>query len=193
MAVVLYIEGTGDDASFRRFLEKVPRFNGKNLTTLLCDGADDTYGKFLSGLKDSPEDNAVLLVDSGAYVNVSHSYKKSEEVVWDHLDSRPNNKMAKPATQSYHQVFLMVQEMEHWILGDLRGLRNYYNRYYKQVAEHSDIENLSGDQAFSLLKELSSGRYNKGQVSFRVLENLEPQVIEQNCPSFAHFLRCLEL
>lgn len=124
----------------------------------------------------------VLLVDSEEPV--------AEASRWAHLRAR--DKWEKPDGVEEDQAQLMVQCMETWIVADRGTLREFFGQGFRVNAlpAMNELENRSKEDVQNGLEratENCKGPYKKGKRSFRVLAELDPDVLKKK--HLSHFER----
>ncbi|MEW6668359.1 MAG: DUF4276 family protein [Thermodesulfobacteriota bacterium] len=131
----------------------------------------------------------LLLVDSEGAVIPGHT-------AWQHLKARDNWDRPEGATDD--QAFLMVQVMETWFLADSEMLRNYFGAEFRgdHIQALPALEEVSKATVLDALDRSTAGcgkkRYAKGNVSFELLERLDPQMVKVACPHAKALLDHLE-
>lgn len=197
MTIRIYIEGGGDgrilDTLFRqgwqRFFQAAG-LSGHMPRVVRGGGRAQTWDMFMTAVSNPPSGVVpLLLVDSEGPLSPGHS-------VWDHLQSRDG--WARPENAAEHQAFLMVQLMETWFLADRELLRRYFGADLREnhFREWPDLESVPKDTILRSLEMATAGcgrkKYAKGQVSFEILRDLSPGLVEEKCPharAFLHRLR----
>ncbi len=185
VTATLYIEGGGEGKDLRaRFREGWNEFfksAGVDSRTKIVRGSgrDQTFDRFTTAVKDdSPDMIPLLLVDSEGPVSVGNS-------VWQHLNARDS--WSQPSGANDDQAFLMVQIMETWFLADRAALRKYFGARFRQNAlrRWPNLENVPKSTVLNSLTRataLCSKRYSKGKVSFELLAQIDPTLVEAACP-----------
>lgn len=189
MRVKIYVEGGGDSnqlkrkcrRGFSKFFEKAG-FKGKMPKIIACGSRNDTFGDFCTAIKNPATDEyPLLLVDSEAPVITQHNEKP-----WAHLKAR--DAWNQPPNSTDQQAHLMVQCMESWFLADWNCLKEFFGQNFQETAlpGNQAIEAINKQQIFSALKQAtrqtSKGKYGKGAHSFNILENLDPQKVQNTSP-----------
>ena len=205
MTYRLYIEGGGradpepgemnraamvdDNAeAFRRgwqiFFNKAG-VDGQMLEVAVGGGQQEAFALFDNQLNryaghEKTEPKPVLLVDSEEPVADGHN-------VWDHLESRHQHRFQRPANADEHSAYMMVQAMETWFIADMPALQ----RFYGDSLDANCFENLppletmpKEDALITLQKAtlMCSRHYKKGRRSYRLLAEIEPQLVAAACP-----------
>lgn len=185
----LYIEGGGEgqthDIRFRKAWNtffKAAGFEDHMPRIVRCGGRDNAFRAFETAVR-SPDAKylPLLLVDSEAPV-------APESSVWEQLKTRDN--WTKPANAAADQAFLMVQVMETWFLADRAMLRDYFGDKLKESCfkKWPSLEDLPKQEVFKILENATAKckkPYAKGQVSFELIEKLNPARVERACPHAA--------
>lgn len=113
------------------------------------------------------------------------------ERTWEHLAGWP-----KPEGAEDDQVFFMTTCMETWIVADREALSTHYPAKLRANALPS-LQNLEQRSRQEVQKALThatrdcSNAYAKGERSFRVLGELNPETLTALLPSFARMRRIL--
>ena len=136
----------------------------------------ETFDKFKSALlRRKANEVLLLLVDSEGPVTAGHS-------VWQHLNERDN--WQRPPDVRDDCAFLMVQFMETWFLADRDALRTVFKQDFNEnpLREWPDLEAVSKDTVLSALRRATNDRYRKGEVSFKLLAETNPEQVAAACP-----------
>ena len=185
VTATLYIEGGGEGKDLRaRFREGWNEFFksagvGGKTKIVRGSGRDQTFDRFATAVKvGRPDTIPLLLVDSEDRVAPRNS-------VWQHLHVRDD--WHKPLGASDDQAFLMVQIMETWFLADGVALRKYFGARFRQNAlkRWPDLESVPKSTVLNALASATascSKRYSKGKVSFELLAQINPALVEAACP-----------
>jgi hypothetical protein len=133
----------------------------------------------------------MLLVDSEEAVAPGHT-------VWQHLKARPSDGWDKPNGASDDQAFLMVQVMETWFLADHAMLRSYFGPSLrdKHLRAWPALENVPKPDVFNALEKATAGcdkKYSKGKVSYELLGQVNPTLVEAACPHAKSLLARLRM
>lgn len=196
---VVYIEGGGRKKAkptniacrraFRRLFER-SGFADRMPRLVASGSRNQTYSDFKVAHENSSSSDKfiAMLVDSEDPLD-------DIEKTWGHLKSR--DKWAKPDSAKDDQVFFMTTSMETWIATDRQSLRQHYGANLREssLPDLYEVESRSRDEVFKALKDATrdhSSPYDKGRISFDVLEVLNPDVLKQHLPSFTRMLRILD-
>ncbi len=185
VTATLYIEGGGEGrelgARFREGWNEFFESAGVGSRTKIVRGGTrrQTFDRFATAVEvGRPDTVPILLVDSEAPVAARNS-------VWQHLHTRDG--WAQPSDAGVDQAFLMVQIMETWFLADRVALREYFGAGFRQNAfkQWSNLEGLPKSTVDNVLRRATascSKRYSKGKVSFELLAQIDPTLVENECP-----------
>lgn len=195
MRVKIYVEGGGDSnqlkrrcrRGFSKFFEQAG-FKGKMPKIIACGSRNGTFGDFCTAIKNSANDEyPLLLVDSEAPVRTQHHEKP-----WAHLKERDD--WSQPHDSTDQQAHLMVQCMESWFLADRNCLKEFFGQNFQETAlpGNKETEAINKQQIFTTLKQATrhtnKGKYGKGAHSFGLLENLDPQKVQDASPWAKRFI-----
>ena len=116
----------------------------------------------------------LLLVDSEAPIAAGQS-------VWQHLG------WDRPPDAGDDQAFLMVQIMETWFLADRNSLKRYFGAEFRENAlkQWPQLEDVPKRTVLSALEHATANCatcYAKGKVSFELLAQVDPSLVEATCP-----------
>ena len=187
MSAVIYIEGGGDrneslETLFRQSWTKFFKAAGLvgRMPRVVRGGPrDQTFHRFRTAIANpDPERVPLLLVDSEGPVLAGHS-------VWEHLQTR--DKWEQPGGAGEDQAFLMVQLMETWFLVDRAALKTYFGNQFRGNAlkQWPRLEDVPKETVLDALKKATtscSSPYAKGKISFKLLEKINPTLVEAACP-----------
>lgn len=193
VAVRLYVEGGGDhdhalrtrcQEGFSRFLATVLHHKPR---IVACGGRQQAFDRFRSALENQPDVTNVLLVDAEAPVTAAR--------VWDHL--RMQARWQRPPTAPDDSAHLMVQCMEAWFVADRASTERFFGSGWKaaKFRKWPDIESLKKDQLFDALRDASRDcrrPYAKGELSFKLLGEMDATVIMAASPHARAFIETLQ-
>lgn len=190
----LYIEGGGSKSKalgisfrqgWRKFLEAAEVHNVK---IVHGGGREQTFRKFKKAAEELPSGIVpLLLVDSEASVDERNS-------AWKHLEK--NDNWHRPEQAQSDQAFLMVQCMETWFLADQDALQSFFGTHFDRTAvkQWPHLEQVSKETVYGTLKKATSKcrkSYSKGKISFELLAEANPRLVEAACPHAAALFRRL--
>ncbi|WP_292257834.1 DUF4276 family protein [Marinospirillum sp.] len=179
--VTIYLEGGGDAPqlkarcrkAFNKFIEKMG-FKGKMPKLVACGSRRNAYERFCTAIAQNKK--ALLLVDSEAFVAKTHEFN-----AWLHVQQREGDSWTMPAQATPESCNLMVECMENWFLADIPALQAYYGAGFKPDKLPSishGIEKVGKQQVYQGLKQAThstrKGSYSKGDHSFAILEQINP-------------------
>jgi hypothetical protein len=186
VSITIYVEGGGNNnkrlardcrKAFHEFFEKT-ELKGELPAVIPCGGRNHAYDDFCTALKQSkPNHIPLLLVDSEVLV-------ADNATSWSHLKS--NDGWTKPQAATDDHAHLMVQCMEIWFLADVNFLQRFYGHQFRSTAlpKQADLEKITKADLFNALKQATKycenkGEYHKGRHSFKILEEIDPQMVRQ--------------
>ena len=184
MSVIIYIEGGGDnDQNLERLFRRswatffaAAGLQGHQPRVVRGGGRNRTFNLFAKEIK-LPDPNRVpfLLVDSENPVAAGHS-------VWQHLQA--NDNWNRPLNAGDDQAFLMVQAMETWFIADRNSLQRYFGAKFNENAfrQWPQLEAVPKATVFDALERATNKGYAKGKVSFALLAQIDPALVEAACP-----------
>jgi hypothetical protein len=120
---------------------------------------------------------------------------KDVEKTWAHVRGR--DKWVKPKGTRDDQVLLMTTCMETWIVADRGALTEHYGKKLQESALPAlvNLEDLPRQTVQGKLARATrdcSNAYAKGKRSFDLLAKLNPEVLQDQLPSFARMRRVLQ-
>lgn len=199
MRVKIYVEGGGDSnqlkrkcrRGFSKFFEQAG-FKGRMPKIIACGSRNDAFGDFCTAVKNpTNNEHPLLLVDSEDPVSPQHHEKP-----WAHLKAR--DAWVQPPNSMDQQAHLMVICMESWFLADRNCLNDFFGQNFQETAlpGNQQIEVIGKQQIFDALKQATrhtqKGQYGKGSHSFSILENLDPQKVQNASPWAKRFINEVE-
>lgn len=131
---------------------------------------------------------AFLLVDS-------EDPLKDLESAWAHLKSRDSH-WKPPSWAANSHVLFMTTCMETWIVADRDALKRHYGQHLQESALPA-LVNLENQHRHIIHKKLihatrnCQNQYRKGERSFKILAELNPDELQRHLPSFARVIRIL--
>lgn len=197
MSSKIYIEGGGSSKelsircrrAFQKLFERCG-FKGRMPQTVACGSRNDVYDSFKTAHAGAKSGEFIaLLVDSEDPV-------ADIERTWSHLQSRDG--WAKPAGAEDEQVLLMTTCMETWIVADREALKRRFPNCLQESALPSlhELESRSRQAVQELLAHATrtcKQGYAKGKVSFELLEEVRPEELRRQLPSFERLERVLQV
>ncbi len=184
----LYIEGGGDNRQQHskalrvRFRQgwnaffKSAGLGGRMPKVVRGGGRQQTFERFAIAIAEGhPNIVPLLLVDSEDPVKAGHS-------VWHHLQVRDG--WNRPLNAGDDQAFLMVQAMETWFIADRNSLQRYFGAKFNENAfrQWPQLEAVPKATVFDALERATDKGYAKGKVSFALLAQINPALVEAACP-----------
>ncbi len=183
MNIKVFVEGGGETKALRtkcrrgfsNFFRKAG-LEGRMPSVVASGSRRDAFNDFRAAVRNPGKyDFIMLLVDSEDPI-------AARSGPWAHLKKTPDN-WDQPSGATDDQVHLMVQCMEAWFLADKDTLVTYYGNNFKQNAlpARQDIENIAKNDVLKGLKNatsgVSKGEYEKGQHSFDILAQIDPDKV----------------
>ena len=190
---VVYVEGGGGRKKDTRlrcregFARLIAKCGFKRQPKIVpCGGRGQVRRKFrATHINSSIDDCILMLIDSEATV-------AEIEQTWDHLRRRDG--WSKPRGATDDQVLFMTTCMETWIAADREALREAYARsgMNENALPPLDVlENRSPQDIFNRLKNGTNNQFDKGEESFKILGQLNPDTLAEYLPSFVRARRIL--
>ena len=190
----IFVEGGGDRNtlkrscrnSFRQFVERAG-VTGDTVQFIACGSRSNAYREFTNYNGDN-NTIALLLVDAETRVESSNP--------WQHLSEKDNWTIPRNATNE--QCHFMVQIMESWFLADKETLAKYYGQKFQTNAlpNNPNIENISKQDVLNGLNRATQntqkGKYDKGDHSFEILAQIDPEKVQQASPYAKRFITMLK-
>lgn len=153
---------------------------------IACGGRDRAYDSFRLALQDHSTAFNVLLVDAEAEVEV---YGQT----WQHLKKRDN--WNNPGTDDNH-CHLMVPMMEAWFLADPEKLAEYFEKPFKSVTVHPDVEKVPKKLVEDAMTKVSSrpGKplYHKIKDGTKLLKSIRPKWVQAKAPHCRRLFETLD-
>ena len=191
MKITLYVEGGGDHKSlqircregFHKMLKKagIPAPTPK----IVASGSrNQTFNNFRNGTRGiGGDESCCLLVDSEDRFTASTK--------WEHVRAR--DAWNCPPGISENQLYFMVTCMETWICADRAALRRVFGSNLRENALPS-LDSLESRERGNVQNALSRATancakgYEKGEISFQVLAELNPDELKLHVPAFWSFI-----
>jgi hypothetical protein len=189
------LEGGGDSnqlkircrEGFRKLLQKCG-FSRRMPRLVACGGRRAAFDRFNTahGIALANE-YVALLIDS-------EDPMSDIEAAWAHLKARDG--WVQPQRANDDQVLLMTTCMETWIIVDRKTLTRHCrgNLQTSALPALGQIESRTRQDVQTRLVKATkgcSGAYAKGERSFQILGELDPEVLKRHLPSFARVLHIL--
>ena len=186
MRVRIFIEG-GGTASDGVFTEGWRKFFvaagllGQMPRVVRGEGREQTFDKFKTALqRRRPNELPILLVDSEEPVAPDHT-------VWQHLQSRHQHRFARPTDADDDSAFMMVQAMETWFIADQPALEGFFGTPFNRMTLQNlpALESIPKDDSLTMLRQATRRcrpRYRKSSVSYRLLAEIDPDLVAAACP-----------
>jgi hypothetical protein len=190
--VRIYVEGGGKGKSLKSscregfskliakagFQERMPKI-------VACGSRNDAYEDFKTA-QQNETGYAILLVDSEEPFQSSNA--------WAHQKTHDN--WSRPQDASDDQAQLMVTCMETWMIVDRQALQAFFGQKFNQnkLPSTHNIEELSRHEVQNALTNatrLCSRKYHKGELSYKLLAQLDPETLKTHLPFFRRFMETL--
>lgn len=201
----IFLEGGGNSADMRaEFREGLSSFLKKaglkdRMPKLVaCGGRRDAYEDFCFEVKQKKP--AMLLVDSEDAVikDATPIEDFGQWLPWKHL-GRKDDSWKQPEDSEDWQCHLMVECMENWFLADMAALKEFFGQGFKDI-ELSDkrcIEYIPKEDVYKKLADASKncktkGQYEKGKHSFKLLAQIDPDIVQRLSPWARRFIDTLK-
>lgn len=193
MSVKIYVEGGGEGKCLKSscregFSKLIARagFEGRMPKIVACGSRNDAYEDFKTAQHDRT-DYAILLVDSEEPVQSLNA--------WTHLKACDN--WSRPRGTEVEQAQLMVTCMETWMIVDGKALQAFFGQGFNpnSLPSTNDIEARSRHEVQNALKNAArqcSRTYQKDAISYRLLAQLDPEILKTHLLFFRRFIETLE-
>jgi hypothetical protein len=193
--VKIYVEGGGHgqllDTLFRQgwaeFFKKAG-LSGRMPKVVRGTSRERTFDLFKIAVRNARrEELPLLLVDSENPVGTG-------QTTWNHL--RTHDGWERPEGVGEDQAFLMVQVMETWLLADRGLLRRYFGSALREnhLRPWPRLEDVPKRTVLDALHKATRGcptPYAKGKISYELLRELNPRIVEEACPQASALLKHL--
>jgi hypothetical protein len=186
LSAKIYAEGGGDgpllDTLFRQAWSeffKAAGLSGRMPGVVRGQGRTQTFDMFKTAIQAAKAGVIpMLLVDAEDTVQAGHS-------VWQHLKARDG--WDQPAGAAVDQAFLMVRIMETWFVADRNLLVSYFGADFRphHLPKWPHLEDVAKPTLLAALARATAGctkPYSKGKVSFELLGQVDPSLVESACP-----------
>jgi hypothetical protein len=190
----IYIEGGGDgkdlDIQFREAWTKFftnASLQGKMPRPVRGKGRVNTFDLFKTAIQNqSKKEIPLLLVDAEDPVDAN--------TVWQHLKQRDDWDQPQSATDDH--AFLMIQVMETWFVADKDTLQAFFGAKFKsdKIPAWSNLESIAKSAILDALRQATQDckePYAKGELSFKLLGEINPKVVAEKCPEAKRLLDVL--
>ena len=187
LSAKIYAEGGGDgpllDTLFRQAWRQfftAAGLSGRMPAVVRGQGRTQTFDMFATAVRTAkPGEIPLLLVDSEDAVQAGHS-------VWQHLKARDG--WDRPAGAAVDQAFLMVRIMETWFVADRDLLASYFGADFRphHLPKWPHLEDVAKPTVLAALERATAAckkPYSKGKVSFELLGQVNPSLVESACPN----------
>jgi Domain of unknown function (DUF4276) len=191
--IKLYIEGGGDSGlqdtlfreGWRTFFARAG-LEGRMPRTFRGSSRNETFDAYQTAVRLRKDDELpLLLVDSEDLVAVGSSE-------WRHLEDRDG--WQRPHGSGNQDAFLMVCCMETWFLADRAALQRFFHGCWNDNAlpQWPALEAVPKDRVFTALAQATAScgkkAYAKGKISFDLLKQIDPALVEAACPGAKRLL-----
>ncbi len=152
-------------------------------------GRTATFDQFKTSVRSAGAiDYPILLVDSEDIV-------VNNMTAWKHLKFRDN--WDRPIEVAEDQAQLMVTCMETWLMADRATLRSYFGNSLNEerLFPINDLEARHRHTVYDALVAATrrcKRNYHKGDRSFAILAEIDPQILKKYLPHFLAFIQTLE-
>lgn len=201
----LFVEGGGNSTAlkaecregFKNFITKAGV--QKRPRIVACGSRSEAYNDFCTAIKNNEE--AMLLVDSEEAVAAKNQNgERSDWLPWGHLSVRKGDQWSKPNGSADGDCHMMTQVMETWFLADRTALAQFFGNGFKVAklpAAARSVETVSKGEVYQSLKDATSecktkAQYGKGAHSFKILSNIDPDLVIKSSPWAARFIDALK-
>lgn len=180
----IYVEGGGDNRSgkallreglgnFLRSLRDKARQQQIGWTVVACGNGSSALEDFRLALETHRGATNILLVDAEAAVTGGSLATLRSRGGWE------------VAGLDEHQVHLMVQAMEAWLIADVDTLAEFYGQGFQKnaIPPAQDVESVSKQRIEDALKrathQTQKGKYHKIQHGARLIGLVRPESVRQ--------------
>ena len=157
-------------------------------------GQQEAFALFNSQLNryaehEETEPKPLLLVDSEEPVASGHT-------VWEHLQTRLQHRLQRPANADDQSAFMMVQAMETWFIADSLALQRFFDSSLDtSVFQNlSPLETILKEDSLDMLRQATlrcRRHYSKGRRSYGILAEIDPKIVAAACPHADQLLQYL--
>ncbi len=170
---------------FRQFADKLgieqsPAF-------VPCGGRTQTWDVAWNSFWSRQQDEFILLL-----VDSEEPAGADPQLAWRHLKLREG--WAELEDQHGRYVFMMVTAMETWLVADELALARKFGRAYRAgvVPKWQNLESVAKADIYTALDQATSGLYSKGERSFELVGEIDPNIVSARCPHAKHFCDSLK-
>lgn len=200
----LFVEGGGDSNALKSACrEGFTKFiTAAGITVrpriVACGSRKSAFDSYRIAIQSG--DAAMLLVDSEDAVAPHCEQGDTEQwTPWMHLRSRQGDLWKKPENAEEKHCHLMVECMESWLLADAETLAKFFGQGFLRnalPAAGRPVEKIRKNEVYDALKRATKpskkGEYGKGDHSFKLLSEINPQKVISASPWAARFINQLK-
>jgi hypothetical protein len=204
--VKIYVEGGGDTKALQTkcrqgFSELIQKSGvAKKMPKIIaCGSRKHAYDDFCTALRAG--EDCYLLVDSESTISAQDDISVEMNRLgepWNHLRNRVGDQWQRPDAANNDRCHLMVECMENWLIADLPYLEAYFGHGFKRnkIPPVINPEKIRKADIYDKVCEATAsskkGRYSKGEHSFAILKDIDPQKLISKCPWAKRFFDQLE-
>ena len=203
--VKLFVEGGGNAKDlrnecregFRAFIASAGITQKPRI--FACGTRSEAFKDYCTAIANG--EKAFLLVDSEAPVSeaLSAQNDSTQWKPWLHLKNREADRWDKPAKALDVECHLMVECMENWFLADRKTLKEFFGQEFQEKqlpAPQNSIEKIPKKDVFGSLAKATKncktkGMYGKGAHSFKLLKEINPDLVINASPWAKRFIEQL--
>ncbi|HBW56813.1 MAG TPA: hypothetical protein DEF27_03040 [Oscillatoriales bacterium UBA8482] len=197
----IYVEGGGDGQktknTFRIGMSQfLQRLTGRSVICVVCVSRNDACRNFKNALKSHPDAINLLLVDSEGLVNTLTIDPNADPEEKDRVMglSARQHLINRDPWEGYlsgideHDIHLMVQFMESWLIADIDTLAQIYGQGFNKTAipRNNNVEEIPKDTIESALNRATErtqkGRYQKIYHAAKILEIIDVSIVRKKAP-----------
>lgn len=196
--VSVFVEGGGDSknqsaniACRKAFRSVAQKLDVKNMPTFVaCGSRTSTWEIAWQAYSNrDPEDCVFLLVDSEEKPSEANNLP---QFAWKHLRERQFDRWLSLSPINSNYVFLMVTTMETWLIADPSALKSFFSHNFNSdlIPDWLNLEEVEKPRPLEILKKASAecaSVYEKGKISFEILEKVSPSIVASRCPHAKFF------
>lgn len=163
-----------------------------------CGGREQAFEAFCTAVKNG--EKALLLVDSEC--SVSNTFQQGNDIhtwlPWAYLQWHDDWQIPQGAYDT--DCHLMAQCMETWLLADKHALQRFFGQQFHTNALPNTPQSLKNIAKIQIMEALKSatehcektGKYSKGEHSFKLLACIDPRIVMEKCPWAKRFIEILK-